>query len=124
MPSSFTPWHPTTICSAPKTYTLPARMLIHIRNNPVYALHFIQTPPPADRPGRKIPDFVVIHLLLLRLKEQGTDIMITINSPHYPGEYEKPAEGSEQTQLMQAVGIVKEKILETLEVKDWGLFQG
>jgi hypothetical protein len=49
---------------------------------------------------------VYIHLLLLRLKEQSTDIMITINIPHYKDEYER------------------EKMLETFKVVEWGLFDG
>ncbi|KAF1956799.1 Mog1p/PsbP-like protein [Byssothecium circinans] len=91
---------------------------------PVLTLSFIQTPGPTDRPGRKTPDFVAIHLLLLRLKEQGTDILITINAPHYAGEYEKPAQEGEMTQLMRDAAGVRERVLESLEVRDWGLFRG
>ncbi|KAF1973547.1 Mog1p/PsbP-like protein [Bimuria novae-zelandiae CBS 107.79] len=93
-----------------------------VSNKPVYTLSFIQTPPPPDRP-RKTPDFVAILLLLLRLKEQGTDIMVTINIPHYPGEYEKAGAG-EKTALMREGDEVAKKVLETFEVRDWGLFQG
>ena len=88
----------------------------------MHTLSFIQTPPPPDRP-RKTPDFVAIHLLLLRLKEQGTDIMITVNVPHYPGEYEKAGTG-EKTALMKESDEVAKKVLETFAIKDWGLFQG
>ncbi|KAL1602798.1 hypothetical protein SLS60_006219 [Paraconiothyrium brasiliense] len=88
----------------------------------VYTLSFIQTPPPPDRP-RKTPDFVAIHLLLLRLKEQGTDIMITINVPHYPGEYEEAGAG-EKTALMRDGDEIAKKVLESFDIKEWGLFQG
>jgi hypothetical protein len=95
------------------------------RNNPAYALTFIQTPPtPNPNPRRKAPEFTYIHLLLLRLKEQGTDVLISINIPHYPGEYEKASSEGEQTRLMKDSAVVKDKVLETFEVKDWGLFEG
>ncbi len=62
--------------------------------------------------------------MLLRLKEQGTDLMISVNIPHYPGEYEKPKENDENvTHLMKDSEKIKERILESFEVKDWGLFQ-
>lgn len=61
--------------------------------------------------------------MLLRLKEQETDLMISVNIPHYSGEYEKPKEG-DVTQLMKDSEKVKDRILETFEIKDWGLFEG
>ncbi|KAH7085633.1 hypothetical protein BKA63DRAFT_560271 [Paraphoma chrysanthemicola] len=85
-------------------------------------LTFNQTPAPAP-PGRKTPEFVYIHLLLLRLKEQGTDIMVTVNIPHYKGEYEEAKKGKE-TALMKDSGAIREKVLETLKVVEWGLFDG
>jgi hypothetical protein len=92
----------------------------------VLSLTFIQTPPPApERPGRKVLEFAYIHLLLLRLKEQGTDIMLTINIPHYKGEYEAAKEGEGGvTRLMRDSGVVREKVLQTFKVEDWGLFDG
>lgn len=70
-----------------------------------------------------MPEFVYIHLMLLRLKEQGTDLMVSVNIPHYPGEYEKAKEG-EQTQLMKDSEQIKQRILESFEIKEWGLFEG
>jgi hypothetical protein len=67
---------------------------------------------------------VAIYLLLLRLQEQGTDIVITINVPHYAGEYVQAGSPGEKTQLMKEGEAVTKKILETFEVKDWGLFSG
>lgn len=72
-----------------------------------------------------MPEFVYIHLMLLRLKEQGTDMMISVNIPHYSGEYEKPKDGGEGvTQLMKDSEKIKERILETFDIKEWGLFEG
>ncbi|KAK7192931.1 hypothetical protein DPSP01_005141 [Paraphaeosphaeria sporulosa] len=93
-----------------------------VANKPVYTLSFIQTPPPPDRP-RKTPDFVAIHLLLLRVKEHGTDIMVTVNVPHYPGEYEKAAPG-EKTSLMKDGDEIAKRVLESFDIKDWSLLQG
>ncbi|KAF2259981.1 Mog1p/PsbP-like protein [Lojkania enalia] len=99
-------------------------VMAKVPNKPVYTLTYIQTPPtPTTAPKRPIPDFVSIHLILLRLKEQGTDIVITVNVPHYPGEYVKVAEG-EATQMMEDGETVKKRVLETFDVKDWGLFEG
>ena len=61
--------------------------------------------------------------MLLRLKGQETDLMISVNIPHYPGEYEKSKEG-EATQLMKDSEKVKDRILETFDIKEWGLFEG
>ncbi|ORY15830.1 hypothetical protein BCR34DRAFT_558141 [Clohesyomyces aquaticus] len=94
---------------------------------PVYMLNYIQTPPPRDpshpTSKRKTPNFTSIHLLLLRLKEQTTDIVITVNVPHYPDDYVKAGVG-EATQLMKDGEVVKQKILDSFEIKDWGLFGG
>jgi hypothetical protein len=91
-------------------------------DQPALSLTFIQTPAPAP-PGRKTPEFVYIHLLLLRLKGQNTDIMVTVNIPHYKGEYEEAKQG-EETRLMKDSWVVREKVLETLKVVEWGLFDG
>lgn len=91
-------------------------------NKPVYILNFLQTPQ-TKNPKRKEPDFVSIHFLLLRLKEQATDIIININVPHYPGEYVKAGQG-ETTELMKDGETVTKKILETFDIKDWNLFSG
>jgi hypothetical protein len=67
---------------------------------------------------------VHIHLILLRLADHETDIVITVNVPHYPGEYEKAATASEATPLMKEGEAITKKILESFEVKDWELFGG
>jgi hypothetical protein len=50
--------------------------------------------------------------------------MISINIPHYPDEYEKPAQEGGETQLMRDSKAVREKVLQSFEVKEWGLFEG
>ena len=50
--------------------------------------------------------------------------MVSINIPHYAGEYQKAAEEGGETQLMKDSKVVREKVLESFEVKEWGLFEG
>ena len=50
--------------------------------------------------------------------------MITINSPHYPGEYTPANSPSSETQLMTEAKGIKEKVLESFAIREWGLFEG
>ena len=94
------------------------------RSTPLLTLTSIQTPPPpSPTHPRKTPDFVSVHLLLVRLAAQSTDLLITVNVPHYPGEYVKAEAGSDGvTQLMRDGQTTREKVRESFEVKDFGLF--
>jgi hypothetical protein len=47
--------------------------------------------------------------------------MVTINAPHYPGEYEK-AEAGEKTTLMKDSDEIAKRVLETFDIKEWSLF--
>lgn len=71
------------------------------------------------------PDFVGICLTLVRLVEQNTDIVITINVPHVANEYDKatvdPARAMYGPLLETAIEY-RRKILESFEIKDWDLF--
>ena len=89
----------------------------------MFSLTFIQTPQNPN-PRRKEPEYAYIHLLLLRLKDQGTDILVSINIPHYVGEYEKPSEEGQQTKLMKDSAVARQKVLDSFNIKDWNLFQG
>ncbi|PSN62826.1 Mog1p/PsbP-like protein [Corynespora cassiicola Philippines] len=93
-----------------------------VADKPAYTLSFIQTPQPAPDSRKKEPEYVAIHLLLLRLKEQTTDILVSVNVPHYAGEYEKASAEGEKTALMKEGDAIMAKILETFEVRDYGLF--
>lgn len=93
-----------------------------LSNTSVQTITFIQTP--TQRTHRKEPDFVSIHLILLRIKQHTTDIVMTVNVPHYHGEYEPAVTQEEKTELMKEGDRVAQRILETFEVKDWGLFHG
>lgn len=73
----------------------------------------------------KAPDFTGILIVLLRLAEQKTDVVISINVPHAPGEYNKdevdPATGKNGELLNTAVRH-RDHILQTFEIKNWDLF--
>ncbi|CBX98377.1 predicted protein [Plenodomus lingam JN3] len=50
--------------------------------------------------------------------------MVTINIPHYAGEYEKPEREGAETALMRESRVVRERVLESFEIREWGLFEG
>lgn len=92
------------------------------------ALTLLATCPPGEKMRGRAnePDFVGILLLLLRLESQKTDVLVATNVPHMEGEYVKgevdPDVPGKLGRLLE-VGIkVRERICETLEVRDWGLF--
>jgi hypothetical protein len=94
-------------------------------NTPVYNL-VATSPPGAKQQGRaNEPDFVAILLTLIRLEGQKTDILVTINVPHVAGEYEPESvdlEHGKQGALLEKAGKYRERVLETFEVREWGLF--
>jgi hypothetical protein len=51
-------------------------------------------------------------------------IIISINIPHYPGEYTPAEQQGGETPLMKDSKAVREKVLESFRVKEWGLFEG
>ncbi|CAK3971077.1 ran-interacting mog1 [Lecanosticta acicola] len=82
-------------------------------------------------PGEKMrgranePDFVGILLVLVRLVEKETDVVVSVNVPHMPGEYvrEDVDLGKGRCGRLLEVGkAVRERVLETFEVKNWDLF--
>jgi hypothetical protein len=99
--------------------------MITSANTPVYNL-VATSPPGAKQQGRaNEPDFVAILLTLIRLEGQKTDILVTINVPHVEGEYEAGSvdlEHGRQGSLIEKAGRYRERVLETFEVREWGLF--
>ncbi|KAK2628876.1 hypothetical protein QTJ16_001979 [Diplocarpon rosae] len=81
------------------------------------------TPPP--QPGSTSPDFTAIVLTLIRLEQESTDILVTINVPHIQGEYtveEVDMQMGKQGRLIESAVEHAAKIWETFKIKDWGLF--
>ncbi|RDW73797.1 hypothetical protein BP5796_07239 [Coleophoma crateriformis] len=99
---------------------------------PAYTLIATQTPPPPARGGgdeagsAAAPDFTAIVLNLIRLEDESTDILITINVPHIRGEYteeEVNLQMGMQGKLIENAVEIAARIWETFKIKDWGLFQ-
>ena len=71
------------------------------------------------------PGFTAVILIMIRLEEQKSDLLITINIPHVPGDYSpstiKLAAGK-WGPLIEAGFDARTRILQSLDVKDWGLF--
>lgn len=86
----------------------------------------IATSPPGEKQRGRAnePDFVGILLLVVRLEAQGTDIVVAVNVPHLPGQYDAVAavEEGKLGRLMEVGERVRERLGETFEVRDWGLF--
>jgi hypothetical protein len=94
-------------------------------NTPTYNL-LATSPPGAKQQGRaNEPEFVAIMLTLIRLVDQKTDMLVTINVPHVIGQYEAGSvdlEHGKMGPLLEQAAKWRERVLETFEVKDWGLF--
>jgi hypothetical protein len=77
-------------------------------------------------PGREAKeDFTGTLLTLVRLEKQKTDLLIVVNVPHIPNEYDKDGidlENGKVGKLIEDGMKLRDRILETFEVKDYGLF--
>ncbi|KAI4097186.1 MAG: hypothetical protein LQ344_000596 [Seirophora lacunosa] len=101
-------------------------------DTPCYTLLATTAPPPpsngnAARP--LTPTFTCVILTLIRLIPQATDVVVTINIPHIPGQQEPsdPTVDFEQGKFGSLVeeGVrIRDEVWKSLEVKDWGLFAG
>jgi len=92
---------------------------------PAYTLIATQTPPPDPESKSPAPDFTAIILNLIRLENEHTDILITINVPHIKGEYteeEVNLQLGKQGKLIENAVEHAARIWETFKIKDWGLF--
>ncbi|KAF2814253.1 Mog1p/PsbP-like protein [Mytilinidion resinicola] len=100
--------------------------LAKMPSTPAHTLLAIQTPAtPPTPPRNPQPDFTAILLTLVRLAEQKTDITIAINVPHVAEEYALGSvdlENGKPGVMLEAAAMVREKVLASFEVKDWGLF--
>ncbi|KAL6804503.1 hypothetical protein J3E68DRAFT_393591 [Trichoderma sp. SZMC 28012] len=94
--------------------------------HPAYTLIATQTPNASHSSDQNsAPDFTALTMTLLRLEEQDTDILITINVPHIRGEYdaeEVDLELGKQGKLIGDAVEIAARIWETFVIKDWGLF--
>ena len=68
---------------------------------------------------------MAIMLTLIRLVDQKTDILVTVNVPHVIGQYDTGSvdlEHGKTGPLLEQATKWRGRVLETFEVKDWGLF--
>ncbi|KAI9878453.1 MAG: hypothetical protein M1830_000837 [Pleopsidium flavum] len=94
-------------------------------STPAYTLLATQHPAPDPQARRPVPDFTGILLTLIRLEEQKTDLLITLNVPHITGQYAPDEMNLELGMLgkqLSAALVYRNRILETFEIRDWGLF--
>ena len=106
-------WHSATV------------QLTKMPDVPCYYMFASQHPRGAQQLPPRAPNFTGIVLILVRLVDKKTDVLILINVPHIEGEYSKddidlPAQ--KIGPLLEKAESFKRKILETFEVKDWNLF--
>lgn len=84
-----------------------------------------QHPRATDRRLEQQPDFTAILLTMLRLERQQTDVLVSINVPHVPGEYDAAQLRMEAGEWGSLVGVAiryRDEIMRTFRVLDWSLF--
>lgn len=130
----------------------PSPFLCTVFPSPVYTLQPTLTHPPPSRPNTPTLSLTAttypappasgttrrphtathtdIHFTLIRLVEQGTDIVVTLNVPHIPGETEDENNAGDKEELVAKQKMEREKqmteawegIMTSLQVRDWSLF--
>ena len=66
-----------------------------------------------------------VLLTLVRLEDKQTDLVVSVNVPHLAGQYvagEVDPEKGKLGLLMDRAADMRSKLMESFEVKDWGLF--
>lgn len=100
-------------------------LTLHSQGTPAYTL-LATSPPGAKQRGRPHePDFVGILLTLIRLEEKQTDLVVSINVPHLAGQYvagDVEFEKGKLGFLMERARGMREVLMGSLEVREWGLF--
>lgn len=91
------------------------------------ALTLIATSPPGEKMRGRAnePSFVDLVVVLVRLERQRTDLVVTVNVPHVLGTYaegEVDRERGKDGPLLQRALEIRERVLGSLEVREWGLF--
>lgn len=116
----YTPAKNTSLFSGPFLHP-PQSPLLTPPLSTTRALTLLATQHPTTKRNPKDSDFTVIQLILIRLVSQETDIVISVNVPHVPGENRDQDVDVTAEKMATAKGI-RDQILQTFEVRDWGLF--
>ncbi|KAF2723446.1 Mog1p/PsbP-like protein [Polychaeton citri CBS 116435] len=90
-------------------------------------LTFLATTPAGenDRGRSNNADFSGLLVTLVRLEQQSTDIVISINVPHLPTEYvaeDVDVSSGKLGPLLQQAVELRERVTESFDIKEWGLF--
>lgn len=96
-------------------------------NHKALTLLATHTSPTTANAKAQTSDFTVLLVTLLRLEEQKTDVVVCVNIPHTSGEYDPEDIDLEEGKLGGLVeeGVrVRDRVVETFEVVEWGLFGG
>ncbi|KAF8541900.1 hypothetical protein BDD12DRAFT_690462, partial [Trichophaea hybrida] len=113
-----------------KLFNTQSVVLPNLVDKPVYTITgTISEKDPQTQP----PLFIALLMTVVRLQEQTTDLVITVNVPFtsvglVAGEGLLAAPGWEgelsgvPSELLQAGMMVRDKVLETFRICDWGLF--
>ena len=75
--------------------------------------------------GDTVPDFTAVIMILVRLAQQNSDILITINIPHVKGEYETRdinLEDGRTGAMINDGQKIRDQIIATFQIKSWDLF--
>jgi len=86
------------------------------------------TAPPGEKQRGRAneAEFVAILLTLVRLRERKTDLLIAVNVPHVVAQgyvREEVALGEGKLgPLLERAERVRERVVRSLEVRDWELF--
>lgn len=92
----------------------------------MHALRATLPPAPQQkRGGPNEPDFIGLLLTVIRLEQVKTDLVVSVNVPYVPGQYDEGHVNVEEGKLgplMERAVEMRDKVAESLEIKDWGLF--
>lgn len=97
---------------------------------PILALTAITKPPASTVAANALTlTHTDVHFTLIRLVEQSTDVVITLNTPHLAGETDdQNRTGTEvatrQQETEQEAGKMYHQIVTSFTIKDWGVFSG
>lgn len=85
----------------------------------------VSAPDEKQRGRANEPTFIALYLILVRLADKKTDVLIVINVPYIPGQFDAGSVNVDAAQfgeLGNQAQQIREKILQTFEIKDWSLF--
>ncbi|KAI9822890.1 MAG: hypothetical protein M1832_002915 [Thelocarpon impressellum] len=109
-----------------KIYSLcPSHLAHNPTSAPVHYAFATATPPRELAPDVRTPVFTALLVAIVRLEAQATDLVITVNVPHVRDSYDEDEVDLSMGRsgpLIDDAKHIHETVMETLEIKDWGLF--